>query len=158
MDIVEFEDWLDRLGEDVSGWPDPQRDEAKALLAQSADARALLDEARMLRGALAAPAVRAPAGLADRILAQASQTPAAAPAPSAAPKLAVENVVRAASRARWRLPLPIDYRSRAAVLLPLCFIVGLLIGLFSHPEEADLDQVDLPAYVAHVLDVAHGID
>jgi hypothetical protein len=67
MDVSEFEDLIDRLGEDTSRWPDGQRVAADELLASSETARTLLEEARTLRQALAAPAVRAPAGLADRI-------------------------------------------------------------------------------------------
>jgi hypothetical protein len=73
MDVTEFEDLIDRLGEDLSLWPDDRRLPAEALLEQSADARTLLDQARALRSALAAPPVRAPAGLADRIVAAATR-------------------------------------------------------------------------------------
>jgi len=72
MDVREFEDLIDRLGEDVSRWPDAQqRQAATDLLACSEDARVLLEEARVLREALSAPAVSAPEGLADRIVAAA---------------------------------------------------------------------------------------
>jgi hypothetical protein len=79
MDVKEFEDLIDRLGEDISQWPDVQRQAATELLANSAEACALLEEARVLRDALTAPAVRAPAGLADRIVAAAIRSN---PAPS----------------------------------------------------------------------------
>ncbi|MFT4117784.1 hypothetical protein [Bradyrhizobium sp.] len=73
MDVTEFEELIDRLGEDLSLWPDDRRLPAEQLVAQSAAARALLEEARTLRRALAAPPVRAPAGLADRIVAAAAK-------------------------------------------------------------------------------------
>jgi hypothetical protein len=73
MDVREFEDLIDRLGEDTSRWPDVQRQAAAGLLASSAEAVALLDEARALRALLSAPPVRAPAGLADRIFAAAGR-------------------------------------------------------------------------------------
>jgi hypothetical protein len=73
MDISAFEDLIDRLGDDLSRWPDDQRLAAEALLVDSAEARTLLDEARALREALSAPPVRAPAGLADRIVAAAGK-------------------------------------------------------------------------------------
>ncbi|HEV2159058.1 hypothetical protein [Bradyrhizobium sp.] len=73
MDVTEFEELIDRLGEDLSRWPDDRRLPAEALLAQSSAAQALLDEARILRQALAAPAIRAPKGLADRIVAAAAK-------------------------------------------------------------------------------------
>ncbi|MCP3387309.1 hypothetical protein NLM27_00750 [Bradyrhizobium sp. CCGB12] len=73
MDVTEFEELIDRLGEDLSLWPDDRRSPAEDLLAQSSAAQALLEEARALRHALAAPPVRAPAGLADRIVAAAAK-------------------------------------------------------------------------------------
>jgi hypothetical protein len=73
MDVSEFEDLIDRLGEDLTRWPEDQRLAAEALLANSSEARALHEEANALRQILAAPPVRAPAGLADRIAAAASQ-------------------------------------------------------------------------------------
>jgi len=74
MDVTEFEELIDRLGEDLSLWPDDRRVPAEELLARSSAARAALEEARVLRQALAAPPVRAPAGLADRIVAAAAKT------------------------------------------------------------------------------------
>ena len=73
MDVTEFEDLIDRLGEDLTLWPEDRRVSAEQLLGQSAEAQALLEQARALRRALAAPPVRAPAGLADRIAAAASK-------------------------------------------------------------------------------------
>jgi len=68
-----FEDLIDRLGEDLSRWPGDQRLAAEQLLATSAAARALHEEARVLRQALNGPQVSAPAGLADRIAAAAGR-------------------------------------------------------------------------------------
>jgi hypothetical protein len=73
MDVSEFEDLIDRLGEDTSRWPTRQRLAAERLIASSNEARALLEEARTLRRALATPPGRAPAGLVDRIVAAASK-------------------------------------------------------------------------------------
>lgn len=73
MDVTEFGDLIDRLGEDLSLWPEDRRGSAEQLLDHSAEARALLEEARTIRRALAAPPVRAPAGLADRIVAAAGK-------------------------------------------------------------------------------------
>jgi hypothetical protein len=73
MDVSEFEDLIDRLGEDMSRWPEGQRVAAQELLASSRDAQALLEEARTLRRALARSPGRAPAGLADRIVSAAAK-------------------------------------------------------------------------------------
>jgi hypothetical protein len=69
MNVAEFEDLLDRLGDEIAGWPALQREAADLLLSSSAPARQLLDEARQLRRALSAPAIPAPAGLTGRIMA-----------------------------------------------------------------------------------------
>ena len=73
MDVREFEDLIDRLGDDLSGWPEAQRLAAVELLASSDEARGICDDARTIREALATPPVRAPAGLADRIVAAARE-------------------------------------------------------------------------------------
>jgi hypothetical protein len=73
MDVEEFEDLIDRLGEDTSRWPDAQHQAAASLLSSSPEAVALLARARALREVLAVPPVHAPAGLADRIFAAASK-------------------------------------------------------------------------------------
>jgi hypothetical protein len=73
MDVREFEDLIDRLGEDVSHWPTELRQAALDLLASSPDANRLVSEARLVREALASSPVRAPAGLADRIAAAANR-------------------------------------------------------------------------------------
>ena len=83
MDVGAFEDLIDRLGEDLSLWPDAERAAALELLASSVEARALHDEARDAASASRRPPVRAPAGLADRIIAAAGKLkaePVAAPA------------------------------------------------------------------------------
>ncbi len=85
MDVATFEDLIDRLGEDLSRWPDDQRLAAVQLLASSAEARTLHEEAGAVRRALAAPPVRAPKGLADRIVTAAAklpQKPISGPAPA----------------------------------------------------------------------------
>jgi len=72
MDLAEFEDLVDRLGEDISAWPEPARTDARSLLAQSQEAREVLAAAHDMRVGLGRDqTVRAPAGLVDRIMHQA---------------------------------------------------------------------------------------
>jgi hypothetical protein len=69
MNRSEFRDAIDRHGEDLSAWPAADRDGALALLTREPASRCHLDEAVALRRALRdRPAIRAPAGLADRIV------------------------------------------------------------------------------------------
>ena len=68
MNVGEFEDLIDRLGDDLSTWPEGARLLAQLLLSSSPDAQKLLREAQALRQALSKPALSAPAGLADRIV------------------------------------------------------------------------------------------
>jgi hypothetical protein len=82
MNIADFEDLLDRLGEDISSWPGPQQQAATDFLQSSADARTALAQARLLRCALSAPPVRAEAGLTERIMQALRPGDAAAPAES----------------------------------------------------------------------------
>lgn len=72
MKFEEFEDLLDRFGEDLTVWPASAREAGTELLRNSAEARRILEEATALRRVMAAAEpVRAPAGLADRIVAEA---------------------------------------------------------------------------------------
>jgi hypothetical protein len=70
MDVAEFEDLLGRLGDDLTLWPESRRHDAAMLLNVSEPARAALADATLLRSALRAAPVRAPAGLLDRIMRQ----------------------------------------------------------------------------------------
>ncbi|HEY0329023.1 MAG TPA: hypothetical protein VGC77_07960 [Rhodopseudomonas sp.] len=90
INVADFQDLLDRLGDDLSGWPMPQRQTAEALLRDSDEARAMLEEARLLRRALAAPPVRASAALTDRIMRAIQPAPAVADATPTQPAAARE--------------------------------------------------------------------
>jgi len=68
MKIADFQDLLDRLGEDMSSWPVSQQQAAANFLLSSAEARSALAQARLLRQALSAPSIRAEAGLTERIM------------------------------------------------------------------------------------------
>jgi hypothetical protein len=66
--LPQFQDLLDRLGPETDQWPARDRADAEALLARSAPAQQILEDARMLKAALSGPATPAPAGLAQRII------------------------------------------------------------------------------------------
>lgn len=69
MKRSELREAVDRHGEDLSTWPLSERHEAIALLANDPDARSVLDEVRAMRALIAGQApIRAPVGLADRIV------------------------------------------------------------------------------------------
>lgn len=74
LDLAAFEALLDRHGGDEARWPGEAREQVKGLLASSAEARAVLQAAKQLDGALpevlAAPPLAM--GLRTRIVAQAS--------------------------------------------------------------------------------------
>ena len=70
MDESCFQDLVDRFGDDLSTWPIADGFKAQALLAHSAGARAILDDACRLRQIFAVlPTPSAPADLASRLLA-----------------------------------------------------------------------------------------
>ena len=126
MDIETFEDLVDRLGEDVSAWPSPAREAGTALIATSAQAREIVADAARLRQELSRHTpLRAPAGLADRIMAQVATPRAEMPA-SEAPLVPAEDGVAAAAPGWRRRALE---RLSPSVVLPLCFLVGLSLSL-----------------------------
>lgn len=72
MSIADFQDLIDRCGHDLSRWPDGVRQAGTHLLSISPDAQAIQAAARELAAlAKAEPPVKAPAGLAARIVATA---------------------------------------------------------------------------------------
>jgi hypothetical protein len=69
MKIGEFQDAIDRHGDDLATWPAGLRQPGLALLLASPAARRALDEARSLRSAFkSASPVKAPKSLIDRIV------------------------------------------------------------------------------------------
>jgi hypothetical protein len=73
MDEAQFQDLVDRLGEDLTHWPDAVRTDAEQLLNVSEPARRILGDAIALRAAFAsARPIRARRDLAARILALAN--------------------------------------------------------------------------------------
>jgi hypothetical protein len=138
MRIEEFEDLVDRLGEDISQWPDQFRKAGEALLSTSAEARAIVAEARRLRAAFSrTDSMQPPPDLADRIVLQARAVDRAAPrsAPSAV------GWGFAPLNARLQLLL------RPSILLPLCFAVGLMLGLYPLQSSGEgASQIEPPAF------------
>jgi hypothetical protein len=126
MRIEEFEDLLDRHGEDVSAWPDSDRDSGLALLRTSQAARDLVDEARSLRLAFGTDSLplAAPPDLADRVIANAIQSQA---------------MPRSGGS------------SRSALILSLCFVAGFALSLIPGTARYSDVQVDLPAVLAGIL-------
>lgn len=71
MDETQFQDLVDRLGEDLALWPAEARAAAEVLLSVSEPARDMLRAAVAMRAAFkATPPVKAPRGLAARIVAR----------------------------------------------------------------------------------------
>ena len=71
MNRDRFEQLLEAKGADLAAWPERERRAAERLLAESAEARTALDQARALDGLLSATLAPVPAGqdLRDAILA-----------------------------------------------------------------------------------------
>ncbi|WP_375788744.1 hypothetical protein ACE10Z_15840 [Bradyrhizobium sp. Pha-3] len=136
MDVATFEDLIDRLGEDLSRWPDDQRLAAVQLLASSVEARTLYEQASAVRRALTAPPVRAPKGLVDRIVTAAAKLPqkelpeVAAPEP-APPEEQPNDAQAPGDSAQQGKVLP-------ALLLALCLLPAL------GPPALMLGEPDLP--------------
>ncbi|MBV8650435.1 MAG: hypothetical protein JO255_03140 [Alphaproteobacteria bacterium] len=71
MSLEEFQDLVDRHGEAPESWPERQRENARLLLAASAEARRILAETARLRSGAGGSTIKAPPGLAERIVATA---------------------------------------------------------------------------------------
>jgi hypothetical protein len=147
MNVADFEDLLDRLGDDIAAWPAPQQQSAADLLRSSDQARQLLDEARQLRGALSAPLVRAGAGLTDRIMQavpQAAAKPAAAPAQTSRP---------------WTSGLAVLVSPRSPeLILAVCFLIGIFVGLYPSLLPDQSSRIDFPSFLAYAMDISRVTD
>ena len=139
VDIGEFEDLLDRLGEDLARWPAEKQRSASRLLAESAEARELLRESGALRTLLSAPPLRAPAGLADQIVAEASRQGGGTGKPGRG----------------W---FPPSWREGRTLFLSICFLAGILTGVLSSKALGDFPEVGVHDYVAYVLNFAYPVD
>ncbi|AMN39089.1 hypothetical protein [Rhodoplanes sp. Z2-YC6860] len=142
MDIVEFEDLLDRLGEDISTWPvDKQRPAAK-LLSESSEAQDLIRDAMALRGLMARPPISAPSGLSERIFERAAslQEPRKESHVSAAYRLL------AIGRQHW------------GAIFAACFMAGVVTGLVHSHFRNPAAPVAIHDYVAYVLNFTYNID
>jgi hypothetical protein len=143
MNVADFEDLLDRLGDDLSAWPAPQQQSAADLLRSSDQARLVLDEARRLRRALSAPPVRASAGLTDRIMqavALADPKPAATPAQFSRP---------------WNGGLAFLLSPRSpGLILAVCFLVGIFVGLYPSLLPDQSSRIDFPSFLAYAMDIS----
>lgn len=117
MQLDEFQDLLDRKGPAIGDWPAADRERADRLLQASVQARAILDEAILLRDAVHSAGIRAPASLRDAVIRAACE-----PRPRPLPVL-VGDWLRSAF-----MPPPPPPRYSALFLLT-CLIVGLLFGL-----------------------------
>jgi hypothetical protein len=144
MNVVEFEDLLDRLGDDLSTWPLDWQNEARVLLAQSVEAKELLREAQAMRGLLTRSPVSAPAGLASRIMTQAARAPAVTKAPEKRP------FIEALLRSFW----PRSPAWRMA-FLSVCFAVGVFGGILHNMTRVDRDELDFHDFMASIVDITY---
>ena len=122
MQVEEFEDLLDRHGDDLAKWPVAERDAGFALLRASQEARDLLEEARDMRDMFgAADQTVAPSGLAERVISSAMQS-ASLPA-----------------RKSWFRPI---------LALSLCCAIGFTLSFVPAMDGGQGVHVDLPALLA----------
>lgn len=134
LSLDHFQELLDRWGDDLATWPPKWRIAARDLLANSDEARQRLEVARQLRRVIATPkAVRAPVDLSARILAAAAQQAPAFPSPTiASPDTALWGLL-----GRWL---------RTGVVMPACFVVGLMVGVVSSANSGGDQPADFPVF------------
>jgi hypothetical protein len=147
MNITEFEDLLDRLGEDMSTWPAPLQQAAAVLLGSSDQARGLLEETRLMRQALAGTPIRAPAGLADRIVVGVRQP---APESAAAPLRSLSIGNGALGSLKSPRPLPLAFAA--------CFLAGIIVGISPSLLPDEPSRIDFPSFLVHVMDISRATD
>jgi hypothetical protein len=141
MDIEEFEDLLDRLGEDISTWPaDKQRPAAK-LLAESSEAQDLMRDAVALRGLMARPSMSAPSGLSERIFERAA---------------AMQSQNEAEIPPAYRLGS--IWRQHWGTIFAACFVAGVVTGVFRSHFRNPPAPAAIHDYVAYVLNLTYNID
>lgn len=154
MDIDDFEDQVDRLGEDVSAWPEPSRSQAMALLRVSAEARDLLAQAAVLRRALGPdPRVRAPDSLTDRIMAAARDADAVPrTVPQAVPQAGSSRAARSVPRGWLAVVASLSgHPLRPAMVLSACFLLGLATSLLTTDQRRDEVRLGIAGSVFHEL-------
>ena len=142
MDIDEFEDLLDRLGEDISTWPiDKQRPAAK-ILAESSEAQELMRDAVALRGLMARPPMSAPTGLSERIFERA----AAMQEPQKKTEIPPAYRLVSIWRRHW------------GTVFAACFVAGVLTGVFNSHFRNPSAPAAIHDYVAYVLNFTYNVD
>ncbi|WP_205470532.1 hypothetical protein [Breoghania sp. L-A4] len=164
MRIEDFEDILDRRGSDLDTWSKKEAAAARALLEHSREARALLEESHALQQAFAPQApVRAPAGLADRIVREAlassrarepiTQTAATPPQPA---RFTAGSLVRSLARSLESLRdggaavFQTDTMLRPAAVLMVCFVSGMIASYANVDETSNvLSEVSLPTFFTY---------
>ncbi|WP_142850120.1 hypothetical protein [Telmatospirillum sp. J64-1] len=146
-DLSGFQDRLDIHGAELAAWPEEERRAAEALLARSAEARALLDRARHLDGLLSALPVReAGPDLRARIAA----IPARSPRRQAARR---RRFVFPWPLARWQMHFGGGAAMAASVLLGLYVgAAGLVPPLQDEVAQEATEMASLPYEVAFELE------
>lgn len=147
MNVADFEDLLNRLGDDMSTWPAQQQQSAANLLRSSDEARLVLDESRRLRRALSTTPIQARAGLTDRIM---QAVPQAVPKPALMPAHILGN---------WYSGLAVLASPRSpGLILAVCFLIGIFAGLYPSllPDEAS--RTDFPSFLAYAMDISRVIE
>jgi soluble lytic murein transglycosylase-like protein len=147
MNIVEFEDLLDSLGDDLSRWPAEQLQAASVLLAESSEARDLLHEAQALRGLLSPAPVRAPPALADRIVVDALKR--------SPPDIQSERV--AFLDRAWNL-IQANFSFGRLAFLSACFVAGLFGGVLHNMTSAPKPAFEANDFSAYLPSLPYTVD
>lgn len=135
MDTAEFEDFLERHGEDISRWPTDQSPAAIALLANSGDAQALYNEAVAMRALFAGQNVSASPKLKNQIMDEASRITVVRRLPEHVPLLErLEN---------W---LGLSSRGVRVGLLTVCFAACLIVTVLFGAAHLNLGENNFPDY------------
>jgi hypothetical protein len=156
MDIAEFEDLLDRLGDDISRWPVAQQRSASALLAGSSEARELLHEAQALRSLLSQSPVRAPMGLADRIVDQAVRH-SSSDIQSESASLDIQSESASFLGQAWNI-IQENFSFGRLAFLSVCFMAGLFGGVFHNMTSNSKPAFEANDFSAYLPTMPYRVD
>lgn len=135
--IEEFEDALDQYGPEIDEWPSALAQQARDLLASSIEARDLLEAEAIIAGSLRS-SIKAPSGLADRLVAQAFE------------KEAAQVVAARQGRSWWEAlvehvqALAGQASIRYATVLAICFVGGVAVAQITAQDE----NIPAPTYLS----------
>ncbi|SEQ52363.1 hypothetical protein SAMN05428969_3358 [Devosia sp. YR412] len=145
MTLQDFQDALDSFGPRLELWPEDQAEAGYGMLDRSAEARAALAEAKTLDqrlDSLLASPIRAPSGMADRLMAKVMVD---LPTAEIVPFPARVAVPAQPAKPAWTIWPPARGSMIAAAAMVVCFVGGILAVQTVFPGGSDSESLYVSA-------------